>query len=409
MHSRKQNRQAHENLAALYCRTAPKILKPSTNIDFLPLFHIKHCLKSGVLPPLNPSALPPALRQSKDKSHRAVQTRALYSLAIIPRNLHGTPRSIQFRVDLNTLARSRSIHNRDKRSFRNAAQPRALRIYLRYPHATTRRAFKAHIRNSPAPPRITLYYNSSLFSVAFSPLSVSFRPILRQTELIVRLNIPQRLSFARTPPDNPFACRPHTLHRSATRRHPASARFSRPVRAPSARSAAAFAAELPFDAPSCLFRLPLFPQAVQGSAFLCVLVSCGTYVLSFAKTSTFIEVFARLCIFIHCVIAYFSPICLLFPPMRSLSRCRSVADDRASAPLRRFCFRAPHRRPGLPFSSALVCIPFFRGRTPSFLISRSLFASCSMAHRKLFVCFSLLPAFRAFPSMTRSASSPVFD
>ena len=63
----------------------------------------------------------------------------------------------------------------------------------------TARAFKAHIRNSPAPPRITLYYNSSLFSVAFSALSISFRPILRQTKLIVRLNIQQHLSFARTP------------------------------------------------------------------------------------------------------------------------------------------------------------------------------------------------------------------
>lgn len=60
-------------------------------------------------------------------------------------------------------------------------------------------AFKAHIRNSPAPPRITLYYNFSLFFVAFSPLSISFRPILRQTELVVQLNIPQHLSFARTP------------------------------------------------------------------------------------------------------------------------------------------------------------------------------------------------------------------
>ena len=67
----------------------------------------------------------------------------------------------------------------------------------------TARAFKAHIRNSPAPSRITLYYNSSLFSVAFSALSISFRPILRQTELVVQFNIPQRLSFARTPPDKP--------------------------------------------------------------------------------------------------------------------------------------------------------------------------------------------------------------
>lgn len=155
-------------------------------------------------------------------------------------------------------------------------------------------------------------YNSLLFSFAFSALSVSFRPILRQTELIVRLNIPQHLSFARTPPTNPFACRPHTLLCSAMRRHSASARFLRPVRAPSAKSAAAFAAELPFDDPPRLFRLPLFPQAVQGSAFHYVLVSCGTYVLSFAKTSTFIEVFTRLCIFIHCVIACFSPMRLLF-------------------------------------------------------------------------------------------------
>ena len=53
----------------------------------------------------------------------------------------------------------------------------------------TARAFKAHIRNSPAPPRITLCYNSSLFFRRISPLSISFRPILRQTELIVRLNI----------------------------------------------------------------------------------------------------------------------------------------------------------------------------------------------------------------------------
>lgn len=45
--------------AALFCRTALRSLKPSTNIDFLPLFHIKHRLGSGALPPLNPSDLPP--------------------------------------------------------------------------------------------------------------------------------------------------------------------------------------------------------------------------------------------------------------------------------------------------------------------------------------------------------------
>ena len=212
----------------------------------------------------------------------------------------------------------------------------------------TARAFKAHIRNSPVPPRIALYYNSSLFSAAFLLFLFLFgRSCGRQNSSSG--SIYRNTSPLPHAPTNPFACLPHTHHRSAMRRHSASARFSRPVRAPSAKSAAAFAAELPFDDPPRLFRLPLFPQAVQGSAFLCVLVSCGTYVLSFAKTSTFIEVFARLCIFIHCVIACFSPMRLLFPSLRCFSRCRSAADDRASAPLRRFCFRAPHRRPACRF------------------------------------------------------------
>ena len=71
-------------------------LKPSINIDFLPLFHIKHRLGSGVLPSLSPSALPPSIQLSKDKAYRTVRTRALHSLAIIPRNLHGVPHSIHF-------------------------------------------------------------------------------------------------------------------------------------------------------------------------------------------------------------------------------------------------------------------------------------------------------------------------
>ena len=171
-------------------------------------------------------------------------------------------------------------------------------------------------------------------------------------------------------PTNPFACRPRTLLRSAMRRHSASARFSRPFRAPSAMSAAAFAAELPFDTPSRLFRLPLFPQAVQGSAFLCVLVSCGTHALSFTKTSTFIEVFARLCIFIHCVIACFSPIRLLFPSLRSFPRCRSAADNRASAPLSYTRFRIPPSRTRA-VSSIRVCILFPRSSLSSPIFSIS--------------------------------------
>ena len=41
-------------------------------------------------------------------------------------------------------------------------------------------------------------------------------------------------------------------------------------------------------APVPPFLPPLFPSAVQGSAFPGAFVSCGTYVLSSAKTSTFI-------------------------------------------------------------------------------------------------------------------------
>ena len=42
-------------------------LKPSTNIDFLPLFHIKHRLKSHISTPLTPSALPHDRRHQTTK------------------------------------------------------------------------------------------------------------------------------------------------------------------------------------------------------------------------------------------------------------------------------------------------------------------------------------------------------
>lgn len=188
----------------------------------------------------------------------------------------------------------------------NAAQPPKHRFNIRScARAIAPPTMQSTHSQLTALPRITLYYNSSLFYVAFFCSFYFFSADLAAD----RTHRPAQ--YTATPllcphaPTNPFACRPHTLLRSAMRRHSASARFSRPFRAPSAKSAAAFAAELPLDDPPRLFQPPLFPQAVQGSAFLCVLVSCGTYVLSFTKTSTFIEVFARLCIFIHCVIACF--------------------------------------------------------------------------------------------------------
>lgn len=126
----------------------------------------------------------------------------------------------------------------------------------------------------------------------------------------------------------------------------------------------AFAADTAAPHPVLPLSTPLFPQAVQGSAFHSVLVSCGTYSLSFAKTSTFIEVFARLCIFIHCVIACFSPMRLLFPSLRSFSHCRSVSDDRASTPLSYTRFRIPPSRTRA-VSSIRVCILYPRSSLSS--------------------------------------------
>ena len=205
----------------------------------------------------------------------------------------------------------------------------------------------------------------------------------------------RRFAFARTQLDKPVYphpdCQPtrtaifisHAL-REAYSNFAAKAR-ARPLLPPT----------LPPDTLFCLFRIPLFPQAVQGSAFLYVFVSCGTCVLSSAKTSTFIGVFARLCIFIHYVITCFSPMRLLFSPLRSFPRCRSAADDRASSPLRRFCFRAPNRRRLAVFVGARLH-SVFRGSASRFLISRSLFASCPMAHRKFLFVFSAF-GFSRFP------------
>lgn len=124
------------------------------------------------------------------------------------------------------------------------------------------------------------------------------------------------------------------------------------------------------------------------------------------RLSRFLLVYAYLYI---ASLHVFSPMRLLFPPLRSFPRCRSAADDRASAPLRRFCFRAPHRRPACRFRRRSFAFRFSAVVPPSFFDFSISF--CLMPHgaRKLFVCFSLLPAFRAFPSMIRSASSPVFD
>lgn len=123
IHSRNQNRQVHKNAPHAFVGQ-PR--KNHQNLD-------KHCLFVAVsrktspqiahIDTSKPVGIAARSPTPNDKTYGAVPARVYRSPAIIPRNLHGVPHSIQSRVDLNTLTRSRSIHNRDKHSLRNAAQP----------------------------------------------------------------------------------------------------------------------------------------------------------------------------------------------------------------------------------------------------------------------------------------------
>ena len=150
--------------------------------------------------------------------------------------------------------------------------------------------------------RIALCYNFSLFVIAF----LLFHCLLPVIATDRTHRTPYTCAVLLLPARNPTNS--FIRIRIANRRIPLSS-----FRALCTRHISTFAAKalarallpptLPPDTLFCLFRIPLFPQAVQGSAFLYVFVSCGTCVLSSAKTSMFIGVFARLCIFIHCVFA----------------------------------------------------------------------------------------------------------
>lgn len=259
-----------------------------------------------------------------------------------------------------------------------------------------------------APPRITLYYNSSLFSVAFSALSISFRPILRQTELIVRLNIPQHLSFARMP-DKPVrlpSSHASSLRYAATFRLRAlfasCSRAFRQVRGSFCRRTAV-------RRPAPTLSAPSIPASGAGERISLCSRFMWNMRLVIRQNLNIYRGFACLCIFIHCVIACFSPMRLLFHPCDPFP---DVAPRLTIVPRRRSAAFVSE-----PLIAARACrfrrrsfaFRFFTSAPPAFLFSRSLFASCSVTHRKLFVCFSLPSAFRAFPSMIRSASSPVFD
>lgn len=85
-----------------------KTAKTSINIAFLSPFHVKHRLKSHISTPLNPSALPHDRRRSKVKSiWGSASMRLSFSRVPSFAGLHKERRSLLFRVDLNTLTRSR--------------------------------------------------------------------------------------------------------------------------------------------------------------------------------------------------------------------------------------------------------------------------------------------------------------
>ena len=165
------------------------------------------------------------------------------------------------------------------------------------------------------------------------------------------------------------------------RRHPVSARFSRPVRAPSAKSAAAFAAVTAARRPAPTLSTPSILASGAGERIslrfrfmwnmrLVIRQNLNVY----RGFCSFMHIYTlRHCMFFAYAFAFSVP-AILFP--LSLRVGRSRLD--AAPPL---LFPSPASPPVLPFSSALVCIPFFHFRASRFLISRSLFASCSIAHR----------------------------
>ena len=274
------------------------------------------------------------------------------------------------------------------------ATAHALRICLYYPLATTRRAFKSHICNFPAPPYALLYVITfRCFTSHFLLFTISFRPILRQTELIVQLNIPLRPSFARTPPDKPV--RLPSSHTSSLRY----ATTSR-LRAPYASCSRTFRQ---VRGSFCYGHRCATPRPTSFDSLYSRKRCRGVYFFAFSfhvehtscrspkpqRLSRFSLVYA----YLYIAILHVFLLCVRF--------CRPCAPFPFAAPRLTI---APRRR-----SAAFVSEPriaarlavfvgtrlhsVFRGSASRFLISRSLFASCPMAHRKFFVCFFCLRLF----------------
>ena len=302
-----------------------------------------------------------------------MQARVFHSPAIHPPTVYTKRAALCNFALIWAHSRSRAIHDSSNHSLHNAAQPPKHRFDIRA-CARYRAANNAkHAFTTDRAAYALLYVIT--FRCSSSPCSsfIAFCPLLRPTEHIAR------------PIPTPFCFCPHATRQtrlSASGLPTDAYRYATPIFISHALRETytqfrrkspytpAFAADTAARHPVLPLSTPLFPQAVQGSAFLCVLVSCGTCVLSFAKTSAFIEVF---CSFMH---IYTLRYCMFFlmrsllPSLRSFPHCRSVSDDRASTPLSYTRFRIPPSRTRA-VSSIRVCILFPRSSLSSPIFSIS--------------------------------------
>ena len=246
----------------------------------------------------------------------------------------------------------------------------------------TARFQSAHLQLSCAALCIALCYNFSLFVISFSPLSLPFSRHydLQSTSHALYL---RRFAFARTQPDKlvyPHPdCQPtHT----AMRRHPASARFTRPVRTPSAKSAAAFAADTAARHPALPLSAPSIPASGAGE---CISLRSRFMWNIRLVIRQNLNVYRSFCSFMHIYtqrhyMFFVYAFAFLAPAILS------------PLPLRRFCFRAPNRRPACRFRRRSFAFRFSRQCLPLFDFSISF---CLMPHGapQVFVCFFCLRLF----------------
>ena len=217
----------------MLCLTARKTTKTSIILDFLPLFHIKHRLKSHISTPLNLSALPHDRRQSKDKTYRAVQARVFHSPAIHPLTVYTKraalcnfasiwaylPDHTRYTTAANTLCAIRHSCSRPARS--NHMHARTLICRGRF------KTLAQYIYSYTATVSLYIITLCCFYCVFFSfaPFDRFATDRSHRTPLYLR-----RFAFARTQPDKLVYLHPDCQPtRTAMRPHLHFARFARDI------------------------------------------------------------------------------------------------------------------------------------------------------------------------------------